>query len=393
MNSSKGTARSNAPTRRLVLKTGACAAIITLGAGCDALDPSIDEAIAPWDAAGQDLGDPRLNALAFAILAPNPHNRQPWLIELVNDDEIVIRPDLNRLLPETDPLNRQIVVGFGCFLELLRQSAAERGYATRTDPFPEGEPQPVLDDRPIARVILSKQADVEADSLFKFALQRRTVRTPFFDQKVDDVALVELERVLRPTDGAFGWATDSLNVTTLKELCYRGWRIEANNKATHEESARLTRIGKQEVMASPDGISLYGRNIELLRMAGILTEKNVKELGSTAHNETIKFYNGLIETASAFGWLSTPGNTRTDQLNAGTGWLRLHLAATRAGLAMHPLSQVLQEFPAMSGPYEEIHDYVGGGKSSTVQGLFRFGYAEAPTPSPRWPLKTRIVSN
>ena len=34
------------------------------------------KALAPWDMAG-NYDDPRLRALSYALLAPNPHNRQP----------------------------------------------------------------------------------------------------------------------------------------------------------------------------------------------------------------------------------------------------------------------------------------------------------------------------
>jgi hypothetical protein len=35
----------------------------------------------PWDMAGLDP-EPRRRALSFALLAPNPPNRQPWLVDL-----------------------------------------------------------------------------------------------------------------------------------------------------------------------------------------------------------------------------------------------------------------------------------------------------------------------
>jgi hypothetical protein len=50
-------------------------------------------------------------------------------------------------------------------------------------------------------------------------------------------------------------------------------------------------------------------------------------------------------------WSSTQGNTRQDQLKAGMTRVRLHQAATLEGLALHPLSQALQEFPAMAEHY------------------------------------------
>lgn len=64
-------------------------------------------------------GDLRRWALGFAILAPNPHNRQPWLVDLAYPDEIRLYVDRDRVLPETDPPGRQIVIGHGAFLELL----------------------------------------------------------------------------------------------------------------------------------------------------------------------------------------------------------------------------------------------------------------------------------
>ncbi len=36
-----------------------------------------------WDGPAPDLNDVRLKLLAYAILAPNAHNRQPWLVELL----------------------------------------------------------------------------------------------------------------------------------------------------------------------------------------------------------------------------------------------------------------------------------------------------------------------
>lgn len=83
----------------------------------------------PWrtDAAAQG-GDFRLLTLRYAILAPNPHNRQPWRIRLEGGDAALIFCDLDRRLPETDPFDRQIVIGFGCFAELAAIAATRNGF-------------------------------------------------------------------------------------------------------------------------------------------------------------------------------------------------------------------------------------------------------------------------
>ena len=111
-----------------------------------------EKALRPWYDAGTSEPDPRLFAFSYAILAPNPHNLQPWLIRLVGADSAEILYDRDKALPETDPFDRQITIGFGGFLELARIAAAERGYRVDTILFPEGEPEPKLDTRPIARL-------------------------------------------------------------------------------------------------------------------------------------------------------------------------------------------------------------------------------------------------
>ena len=55
----------------------------------------------PWSDAGSLYQEPRRKALSYAILAPNPHNRQPWLVDLSNEDQIVLYADTERFLPHT----------------------------------------------------------------------------------------------------------------------------------------------------------------------------------------------------------------------------------------------------------------------------------------------------
>ena len=95
-------------------------------------------ALAPWDQAGVIYDEPRKRALSYAILAPNPHNRQPWLVDLSIPDTVVLTVDQDRMLPHTDPLNRQITIGLGCFLEVMVMAAADDGYAVDLDLFPQG---------------------------------------------------------------------------------------------------------------------------------------------------------------------------------------------------------------------------------------------------------------
>ena len=378
------------PTRRAILTTGS-ASVLILGAGMGgfAWYPGTHAARKPWAVAGKSLGDPRLDALSYAILAPNPHNRQPWWFELVDDDKIDVYVDLDRLLPETDPYNRQITVGFGCMLELLRQAAAENGYRADLDLFPDGEPYPNLNGNRIAQVTLVKDP-VQTDPLFTSILQRRSLKDPYSEKPVSSDTLQEVINA-GGTALSISGTTDKAVTKRLTDIAWLAWMIEYETAATRRESIDLMRIGNRAVAKNPDGIDMGGTSMSLMNMTGMVTHRALDTPGSMAFKEGIKMYRDIIYTARGFVWITSPSNTRTDQIEAGIAWVRMNLAAQSLGLGIHPLSQCLQEFPEMEDPYGQIHsalDAAGG----TVQMLGRVGYANFPKPSPRWPLSTRLVT-
>ncbi|WP_321491158.1 Acg family FMN-binding oxidoreductase [uncultured Hyphomonas sp.] len=385
-------------SRRALLVTGG-ASILVLGGGYAGLSAmsDISPAREPWRQAEQGFGDSRLNAAAYAILAPSPHNLQPWTIRLEGDDSLTLFCDLDRRLPETDPPDRQTTIGLGAFLELLRQAAAEQGSRLEMTKFPEGEPGDRLDARPIAHVRFVEDPDVTRDPLFGYALRRRTARAKFDPGRpVPSDRLAALMDVSTALPGLEALNVDGSSepekVSWLKDVCKRAWEIELRKPETCHESSYLTRIGARQVNANPDGISLAGPMMEAYRMTGMLTQESMDEIGSSAWEATLSMYNGLIESAPTFLWFSTPGNSRAEQLDSGAVWIRLQLAAAAVGVGFQPLSQVLEEYSEMAVPFAEIHDRLGVSLPGRVQGLFRLGYARGQAPSPRWPLESRLIT-
>jgi hypothetical protein len=360
------------------------------GAGAFALTRTPRRALEPWTRAGESFGDPRLDALAYAILAPNPHNMQPWRIALEGEDSFSVHCDTARLLPETDPPSRQITIGFGCFLELFRQAAAEKGFLTVIEPFPEGEPQPVLDGRPIARVRLSHDESVVRDPLFWASSMRRTNRRPFDKRQIDERRLKEIAAAAdEPVIARI--VSDQKGVEELRRLSRDAWKIEWTLPRTRRETIAVMRIGKKEIEAAPYGISLGGPTLDALGLAGIMTREKSDKPGEAAFEETLALYDKACASAAAFIALSTTRNTRLDQLAAGRAWIRVHLAATQRGVAIHPLSQALQEFPEMAPAYDRAHEILAHAPGATVQMLARLGYATAPGPAPRETLEAKLT--
>lgn len=341
----------------------------------------------PWEMAGAGYSDIRKRALSWAILAPNPHNRQPWLIDLSVPDEATLYVDTDRMLPHTDPFNRQITIGLGCFVELARMAAAQDGVAMIADLFPEGSDAAALDQRPVA--ILRFAGTAEADPLFAHCLKRRSLKEPYDVTKEvpDDDLQVVLSAAIQTRVGG---SVAPQHIQDLRTLTHEALRIEIETPRTYLESVDLFRVGARNVDANPDGIDFTGPIFELLNATGLMRRSALLDTTSTAYQEGLKAVYANTDTAMGHLWQVTPANTRDDQMAAGRDWLRINLAATGLGLAMQPLSQALQEYPEMQTLYESVHNQFAP-DGGTVQMLARVGYAETVAPSPRWPLEAKLI--
>mgnify|MGYP001799954828 FL=1 len=330
-------------------------------------------ALEPWRLAG-GYADPRQRALSYALLAPNAHNRQPWVAELIGVDRIRLHRDPALNLPETDPFDRQLTISMGCFVELLKIAAAQDGYTAQITPFPEGG------DLIVADIVFSQGA--ARDSLADGIMDRRSCKEPFEDRAIapDLVAAIE------PYADVI---TDPALVAQVKDLTWKAWVVEATTQSTMKESVDLMRFGKAQINASPDGIDLGGPFLEALMLAGQITPETQMDPNSRSFQTGVEIYREMLHATPAYAVLTTKGNTRLDQLEVGRRWLRLNLATTLAGLQLHPISQCLQEYREMSALFEQAQALMGR-DGEMVQMLGRLGYGPQTPQTPRWPLDAKL---
>jgi len=375
-------------TRRQTLSIIGGGAILAAGGAAAARVTRMPEtATAPWAVAG-GYADPRKSALSYAILAPNPHNRQPWLVDLSVPDQATLHVDTDRMLPHTDPFNRQITVGLGCFLEIARMAAAERGLGMAVELFPEGVDEAQLDARPVAVCRFGGVAT--PDPLFAHVMERRSLKEPFdMTRSVDRTVLDTVLAVAQGTE--VGGSVETADIERWRALSHEALRIEIETPHTYKESVDLFRIGSREIEANPDGIDFSGPMFEAMAVTGMFSREVALDKSSMAYEQGLAAVFANTDTAMGHLWQVTPTNTRVDQIAAGRDWVRLNLAATGLGLAMQPLSQALQEYPEMAGLYTQVHETLAPG-GGTVQMLARVGYGEAVPVSPRWPLDAKIVN-
>jgi hypothetical protein len=376
-----------------VLGGGVVLAAAAGAAGCSEAMPQ--QAVAAWQGPG-DEPDLRRWVLGWAILAPHSHNLQSWKVDLREPAVIVLYVDRERLLPETDPYSRQMMMSQGTFIELLDVAARERGHRAEITLFPEGAFGPrQVDERPVARIRLVPDAGIAKDPLFAQIARRHTNRSNYDPVRaVPAQAWQAMADALRPYPLRFGHVglDQPQRLQQQRALAAEAWRIELVTPRTILESYKVLRIGAAEVAQHRDGLTLLDPKVVWLNRLGLFDRSQAPGPTDFATTSQIEDFSAKMASTPAFLWMVSAGNDRVTQVNAGRAYVRVQLAATAHGVSMQPLSQALQEYAEQAQPYAEIHRLLdAGAPQQTVQMWARVGFAPPVPPAPRRGVDAHIL--
>ena len=363
------------------------------------------EAVAAWSGPNPGETDVRRWILSHAILAPHSHNLQSWLVDLGTPAEITLYLDRGpgRLLPETDPWSRQMMLSQGTFLELLDLAARQKGLRADITLFPQGQFGPqTVDGRPAAHIRLTPDTSVQTDALFAEIFKRRTNREAYEAKEPSAQSVQAITASVASFTRAagadlamrvgFARGAQEQVMQQHRAIAAEAFRIETVTPRTMLESFKVLRVGPSEIAQHRDGIAMMSPMVRALVAAGLFDRNKPPKADDAAVTGQIKDFNAKIATTPAFFWLITEGNDRKTQINAGRAYVRAQLAATAQGLSMQPLSQALQEYPEQAQTYADIHQLLQApAPRYTVQMWTRLGYARPIGPSPRRGLESHLI--
>ncbi len=383
--------------RRTFIRIVGGGAIFSATAGLAACSRDMPpEAIAAWKGPQTEM-DVRKWILSYAILAPHSHNLQSWLVDLRTPDEILLYCDLTRLLPETDPYYRQIMISHGTFLELVDIAARERGIRTTIELFPQGEYGPeAIDQRPLARIRLAADSGVAKDPLFGQVLHRRTNREAYdLSNVIQEDAVQSIADSMQAYPIRFGFVglDRPEEIKKHRAIAADAWRIELTTPAKILETYKVLRVGAGEIAQYRDGISINDPFLSLIVRLGLFDRSQAPKPDDSATLDQIERFNKNLESTPGFMWMVTEGNDRITQVNAGRAYVRAQLAGTALGISMQPLQQALQEYAEQHRSYTEIHHLLNAPSPRyTVQMWARLGVGPPIEPAPRRGLEAHIFN-
>jgi hypothetical protein len=370
--------------------------VVGLGAGSVALSSTLASCSDPapdndygWRGPDKSIRDIRMQVLAYSILCPNPHNKQPWIVRLTGPASLKLYVDPDRLLPETDPLHRQIHIGQGTFLETLAIAANGLGYKANIDYFPEGMyDNHELVDKPVAAIELVRDTGINKDPLFDFLLQRHSNKREYENYSLSESELSILRSTHQRHSGyPLTFIDSAQEKANLVRILTRAMQIEVGNRQRDMETIKMFRFNDDEALKYRDGFGLaqagMGGVMKFVAETFFLDRKKVEADPTEFGQQAIDMTQKVSESTNNFAWLSSTGNTRLDQVKIGRDYCRMNLQTTSMGLAQHPMSQVLQEYDDMLDLQAVFKRSFNIPESETVQMLFRLGKAEPVAHGPR----------
>ncbi|SMF68489.1 hypothetical protein [Pseudobacteriovorax antillogorgiicola] len=308
--------------------------------------------------------------LSLAMTSTNPHNTQAWIFHKVGVNKVTIALDSSRFLPHTDPIQRQIMIGFGCMLKTLEYAANCYGYKAN---FEELDVDDFRTGKPIVGLTLepSEQAPPE---LMMALLSRRTIRTHYKLEAIPENIKRKISS-LNPSNSAMeiSWLPTKDNGILRKE-CFRAMEIETNLKKKHGESLKWFRFTMSEIEKHRDGISLYTSMSELKAwFAGLFIISRDNWYEQDTIKSSLDHFRDQLEQTPQFVSISTPNQNFRDWIKAGKLYQDFQLEAQKHGLYLHPLSQILQEYDEMQGLQRAFNKRLAVKQGHKIQMLLRVG--------------------
>jgi nitroreductase len=314
--------------------------------------------------------------LGYAILAPSPHNSQPWLFR-INVNDVEIHADRRRALRVVDPFDRELTISCGAALYNLRIATEYFGRSCAVDVLAQPEESSLL-----ARLTLRLHAQTSSEDvlLFHAITRRRSHRAIFRPELVPGDVMVELAEAAS-REGAW------LQVITADETRHHIGQLVAEADrmqwANPEFRRELSSWLRTDAEHHGDGIAVHDFGVkDWLSFAGPLW---VRTFNRGNHEAALDA--DIAEHSPVLALLGTNEDHPRAWLEAGQAMESVLLHAQANGLSASSLNQPI-EIPELRPRLADLF-----GREGNPQVLLRLGYGLEVPPTPRRSVRSLLLKH
>lgn len=357
--------------RRTVIGIAAGAAILAAGGGFLLSDRRNlvrgDEEAEPESAGPNLLADER-RILELASLAPSGHNTQPWSVQRLAPFHWIIGNDRRRWLPAVDPVQRETMLSIGAFAENLELAAGALGYACRWTGLGTTNQDPE-----VLNVALSPAPPSG------FALSaitgRRTLRSGFSRATL---SAPDLAHLIGPEGdhahvGSFSAASPAGR--WISEQTLSANRLQCGREPAQRELSQWIRFSSHDAARYRDGLTTAG--MEITGVSGWIVRNfydQTSVLGRDFRERGLAAVQSQVDACAGWILITSEDESVAGLLACGRRMERLFLRARERGIAIHPMTQILEE-PSIHG-----HINQATGIAGRIQFILRTGQVAAYPP-------------
>lgn len=319
------------------------------------------EDIKPADETNETLEPDEREILFLASLAPSGHNTQPWFVQYLEPYHWIIGNDKSKWLPAVDPNQRETILSISAFIQNLEYAAASFGYVCDWNLLAATN-----QDERVMEVKLIKGESKNSFDIVKIK-NRRTVRSGFLRdvlKKEDLEYLVNAEPEWIHYLPAVGKESQFVNEQTIEAN-----RLQSYRDPAQAELADWIRFSSEDAGKHRDGLTTASMEIDGISgfvVRNFYGKDNVMKTDFRERGiDKVK-----QEVSESAGWIliTSRDETVATLLETGRRMQRLFLKVREKSIAIHPMTQVLEESSTRATLNQSI------GISEDIQFILRTGY-------------------
>ena len=299
--------------------------------------------------------------LHLASLASSAHNAQPWFVQYLEPYSWIIGNDKSKWLPAVDPTQRETILSIGTFIQNLEYAASAFGYICHWNLLAKTN-----QDEQVLSVKLNK---IESKNPFDTSKikERRTVRSNFLN---DDLKTEDRQYLINSEPEFIHYLpSTSKEGQFINEQTIVANRLQTYRDPAQQELANWIRFSTKDAEKYRDGLTTASMEIEgfsgwIVRNfynKDSVMKKDFREVGLDKVKQQV---------SESAGWIliTSKDNSVATLLETGRRMERLFLKVREKNIAIHPMTQILEE----SSTRKVLNQSIG--LSENIQFILRVGY-------------------